>query len=68
MPAAKACPICGKPATETHAPFCSVRCADVDLNRWLKGAYAIPAVETDDPDDEEAGEGSRADAPGSALH
>lgn len=56
MPAAKACPICGKPVTGKHAPFCSPRCADVDLNRWLKGAYAIPAVEADDPDDESGGE------------
>jgi uncharacterized protein len=54
---AKICPICGKPAGEPNqakfAPFCSPRCKDVDLNRWLKGAYAIPAVESDDPDQEE---------------
>jgi endogenous inhibitor of DNA gyrase (YacG/DUF329 family) len=31
-------------------PFCSARCADVDLNRWLKGAYAIPAAEDEDAD------------------
>jgi endogenous inhibitor of DNA gyrase (YacG/DUF329 family) len=41
------CPICGKPsARETH-PFCSRRCADIDLNRWLSGSYAIPAVEAE---------------------
>jgi len=34
-------------------PFCSKRCADVDLNRWLKGAYAIPAVEDPDEDGSE---------------
>jgi endogenous inhibitor of DNA gyrase (YacG/DUF329 family) len=71
MPAAKACPICGKPAAEKHAPFCSPRCADVDLNRWLKGAYAIPAVETDDPDDEsgvESGAGPGAGRPDPSLH
>lgn len=48
------CPICGKPAAERYRPFCSKRCADVDLGRWLNGAYAVPA---DDPDElEEAAE------------
>ena len=37
-----ACPICAKPAAKPFAPFCSRRCADVDLSRWLKGSYAIP--------------------------
>ncbi len=53
------CPICQKPPLPAYRPFCSRRCADVDLGRWLKGSYAIPAddadgVETDantDPDD-----------------
>ena len=45
----KKCPICGKPATEASKPFCSERCRDVDLNRWLSGSYAIPGK-----DDEEA--------------
>ena len=45
---AKPCPNCGKPAAERFRPFCSGRCKDVDLNRWLSGAYAIPAVESDD--------------------
>lgn len=49
----RTCPICGKPAVANHLPFCSTRCADVDLNRWLKGAYAIPAVEQDDPEADE---------------
>jgi endogenous inhibitor of DNA gyrase (YacG/DUF329 family) len=47
----KPCPICGKPPTEASKPFCSERCRDVDLNRWLSGSYAIPARETDDEDD-----------------
>ena len=51
------CPICGKPSDRTLHPFCSKRCADIDLNRWLSGSYAIPAAEEDDPDREE-GEGS----------
>ena len=46
-----ACPTCGKPETEKARPFCSDRCRDVDLNRWLTGAYAMPAVEEPDPDD-----------------
>jgi endogenous inhibitor of DNA gyrase (YacG/DUF329 family) len=45
----KKCPICGKPAIEASKPFCSERCRDVDLNRWLSGSYAIPGK-----DDEEA--------------
>ena len=37
------CPICGKPATPRYRPFCSRRCADVDLAHWLRGDYRIPA-------------------------
>jgi hypothetical protein len=44
------CPICGKPPAAAVSPFCSKRCADVDLNRWLGGTYAIPAAEEPDPD------------------
>ena len=42
------CPICGRPAEAAHRPFCSRRCADLDLQRWLTGAYAVPSVEDDD--------------------
>ena len=38
----RACPICGKPRDAHYDPFCSKRCADVDLHRWLKGSYVIP--------------------------
>ena len=48
----KPCPICGKPATEASRPFCSERCRDVDLNRWLSNSYAIPAVKDDEEDAE----------------
>ena len=48
-----ACTICGKPATKPHAPFCSQRCREIDLNRWFTGAYAVPAVEMDDLDEEQ---------------
>jgi uncharacterized protein len=46
------CPICGKPAMQKHRPFCSARCAQIDLGRWLKGNYRI---ETDEaPEDSDA--------------
>ena len=48
------CAICGKPRVEKFRPFCSKRCADVDLNRWLKGVYAVPVTENDDEDGEKA--------------
>jgi endogenous inhibitor of DNA gyrase (YacG/DUF329 family) len=47
------CPICGKPRLQQFRPFCSRRCADVDLGRWFTGAYAI-AGEPADPEDDEA--------------
>jgi uncharacterized protein len=47
------CPICNEPRSEEYRPFCSKRCADVDLGRWLKGSYAIPVTEDDDEDGEE---------------
>ena len=36
------CPICRRPSVPDYRPFCSRRCADVDLARWLTGAYVIP--------------------------
>lgn len=50
------CAICGKAQDEHYRPFCSKRCADVDLHRWFTGAYAIPSVEADD-DTESAWDG-----------
>ena len=44
----KPCPTCGAPATHGTRPFCSKRCADIDLGRWFQGAYAIPAVDAAD--------------------
>jgi uncharacterized protein len=49
---AKKCPICGKPASGPTLPFCSPRCRDVDLNRWLTGSYVVPGREDDDEDAE----------------
>jgi endogenous inhibitor of DNA gyrase (YacG/DUF329 family) len=45
------CPICGKPAAHAHRPFCGKRCAEIDLGRWLKGAYAVPGEPTTGIDD-----------------
>jgi uncharacterized protein len=53
------CPICGKPSAQQFHPFCSGRCADIDLNRWLKGAYVIPGRSLL----EQAGEGDPGDGP-----
>ena len=46
------CPICGRKAGEDAYPFCSERCADVDLHRWLSGAYVVSGA---DDDEAEAG-------------
>lgn len=48
------CPTCGRPAAPEFRPFCSRRCADIDLGRWLKGIYRIPTEErpgSDAPDE-----------------
>ena len=63
------CPICRRALGEEEEekrfhPFCSKRCADVDLGRWLKGHYAIPAVETDDESEEAGGENDETDQNG----
>jgi endogenous inhibitor of DNA gyrase (YacG/DUF329 family) len=47
---AKPCPICGKPTTEASKPFCSERCRDVDLNRWLSNSYVVPGRTQEDED------------------
>ena len=49
-PRLRRCPICGKPTDDNFRPFCSRRCADIDLNRWLSGVYAVPGKpeETED--------------------
>lgn len=49
------CAVCRKPVVEAHKPFCSTRCANVDLQRWFSGAYAVPVEE----DDEAADPGAR---------
>ena len=55
-----ACPVCGKPVVTAYRPFCSRRCADVDLARWLRGDYRLPgrdgeaagALSDTDPEEE----------------
>ncbi len=55
------CPICKAPTETAYRPFCSARCRDVDLGRWLGGTYAIPGgkVEADEDGDEAGLQGSR---------
>jgi uncharacterized protein len=55
------CPICGKPVVQAFRPFCSRRCADVDLNRWLSGVYAVPVTEDEEEDERRTEDGG---APG----
>ena len=69
MVRARLCPICKRPLDESEEalrfqPFCSKRCADIDLGRWLKGAYAIPATEAENEDggtaEDKSGDGDEA--------
>ncbi len=48
---AKKCPICSKPIQKENAPFCSKRCADVDLGNWFQGNYVINGTEIPDEED-----------------
>jgi endogenous inhibitor of DNA gyrase (YacG/DUF329 family) len=52
-PAPRPCPICGKPAAPQYRPFCSPRCAQIDLGRWLKGNYSIRTEEAPEEGDGE---------------
>ncbi len=54
------CPICGKPVVARYRPFCSGRCADIDLGKWMSGHYALPS--TDPEDAEEAAAAAEAAA------
>lgn len=55
------CPICSKPEVQTHRPFCSAHCKNVDLNRWLGERYRVPTDEAPDslpaggPEDDDPG-------------
>ncbi len=56
--AKRSCPECGRATARESYPFCSERCKNVDLNRWLVGAYVIPGrddeVDSDKPSSDEA--------------
>jgi len=45
------CPICQQPAVARYRPFCSKRCADIDLGRWLSGGYVIAGGDADADED-----------------
>ena len=44
------CPVCQSPTKPEWRPFCSKRCADIDLGRWMTGAYAVPSTDPEDAD------------------
>ena len=72
MTSGRLCPICNRPVPEAEdarrfRPFCSKRCADVDLGRWLKGGYAIPATETEDESEAEPDQGLGPDEGGGPM-
>lgn len=52
------CPICSAETDPKYRPFCSARCADIDLGRWMRGVYAVPLTEDEDvetdPDPQDA--------------
>ncbi|MDP5219310.1 DNA gyrase inhibitor YacG [Ruegeria sp. 2205SS24-7] len=52
------CPICGQETRKSYRPFCSKRCADLDLANWFNGSYAVPSTEPETPEDapQETGE------------
>jgi endogenous inhibitor of DNA gyrase (YacG/DUF329 family) len=50
---ASSCPICKKPTVLKYRPFCSKRCADIDLARWFRGDYKIPGEEAEKEEKEE---------------
>lgn len=66
------CPICKKPTDPAYKPFCSKRCADVDLARWLREDYRIPGPPADPfddvPDDQNTRHNTSGDAHPDKLH
>ena len=45
------CPICDKDTDQKYRPFCSKRCADIDLGKWISGSYAVPSQDREDDED-----------------
>lgn len=62
------CPICKKPTVAVYRPFCSKRCADVDLGRWITGAYAIPSERDEDAQEAEDAARKARDTPPEQRH
>ena len=60
---AQSCPLCGKPVEPAFKPFCSKRCADIDLNRWLSGVYAVPVKEDEHEDGERPRDADQGETP-----
>ncbi|HXF54859.1 MAG TPA: DNA gyrase inhibitor YacG [Hyphomicrobiaceae bacterium] len=58
----KPCPVCGAPGTIAHRPFCSRRCADIDLSRWFRGRYVIAGQSENQNDPERQGASHEPDA------
>ena len=48
------CPTCGKPSVEPYTPFCTERCASIDLGNWFSGKYSVPADDVPDEDELDA--------------
>lgn len=51
------CPLCEKqfePEQSKALPFCSPRCRQVDLGRWLGESYHVPSVRNDDEEEFES--------------
>jgi endogenous inhibitor of DNA gyrase (YacG/DUF329 family) len=56
LPRAIPCPICGKPSAPGHRPFCSKRCRDIDLGRWLRDVYRVETEEGPEDATDDAGQ------------
>jgi hypothetical protein len=58
------CPICGKTAADAYRPFCSKRCADIDLARWFTGSYAVAGRDDDESDNAAPADGHKTSGEG----
>lgn len=58
------CPICGSPIDPAFRPFCSKRCADIDLARWMSESYVVPGGDSDADEDGDEAEATRGDREG----
>ena len=57
------CPICSRPTEQRYRPFCSKRCADVDLAKWMTGGYAVPSNDPEDVEEAHRATEARPDRP-----